>query len=148
MIAANSLGKPGPASWDLVGHGQIFHIKTSINCLPLRLVRSSPRILVIYYPWVTSSLGVTILFCSILYCTSLYRYRRRSLRAWKSEYLRLTSERKCSDLTMYSTCLRINPFFCGTGSMVMVSRTKVSWVGTEPDMTSRGGKGSDPVEGV
>ena len=51
MIAANSLGKPGPASWDLVGHGQIFHIKTSINCLLGQLVRSSLPILLIYYPW-------------------------------------------------------------------------------------------------
>ena len=51
MIAANSLGKPGPASWDLVGHGQIFHIKTSINCLLGQLVRSSLHILLIYYPW-------------------------------------------------------------------------------------------------
>ena len=52
MIAANSLGKPGPASWDLVGHGQIFHIKTSINCLLGQLVRSSLPILLIYYPWI------------------------------------------------------------------------------------------------
>ena len=66
--------------------------------------------------------GVMLQYLELLY----HLYSRRSLRAWKSEYLRVTSDLNSSDFTRYSTCLRISPFFSGAGSMLMESRTKES----------------------
>ena len=62
-------------------------------------------------------------FCSVIVTCdrTANLYIKRSPRAWKSEYRRVTSDLKLSDLTLYSTCLRMIPFFCGTGSIVIVS---------------------------